>query len=306
MNNEVTTWWLKNLAVKLREWAAKNRYKPYSRLARELDIPISSWNRILNGYCVVRDSQYYARIHVRTGLEEADPRTIPPDYKRIPKGIVIEIPRKMTDDEWKEWRANYKEKATTRQPRAKAPTRRVRPIRTISSSLPLPYHPAILESPQPTLLSPQPQAEPAAPQPPAPAPQPELPRLDTLGKAVDFVLSLHSNQMADAIVAQVTTQLTPLFERLERSLERLEETRSQQGQVLRPSRNSSHKEDVSSLSRALFKALTPALRGSAADRNRLIAEHGRDLGRLIPYLEAFKESEHVREQRLAQIVEVEL
>jgi hypothetical protein len=103
--------WAENLAVALSGWWPAHGYESGADLARELDIPNSAWNRISAGQAIVgkADPEAYAKIHVRTGLPQADPRTIPPRLKKVPtKGEPSWKERAWSEGKYIAWLANLK------------------------------------------------------------------------------------------------------------------------------------------------------------------------------------------------------
>lgn len=105
--------WANNLAVALSGWWPSHGYESGADLARELDIPDSAWNRISAGQAIVgkADPEAYAKIHVRTGLPQADPRTIPPRLKKVPtKDEPSWIERAWSEGKYIAWLAELKGK----------------------------------------------------------------------------------------------------------------------------------------------------------------------------------------------------
>jgi len=100
--------WAKDLADVLKRWCEVHGYDVQKRLAEELSIPIAAWERIMRGRSVIgkADPQAYAKIYIRTGLPEADPRGIPPRAKKIPVGEgmkSIEVSRAWSGDKYFAW-----------------------------------------------------------------------------------------------------------------------------------------------------------------------------------------------------------
>ncbi|GEM_PF-7031588 len=101
--------WASNLSVKLHEWCENNGYRPYSKLRRELDIVPVTWEHIMRGKSVADDATIYARLYLRTGLSEVDPRTIPPRVTASPRapGRYYEKVRAWTKEQYENWRSDY-------------------------------------------------------------------------------------------------------------------------------------------------------------------------------------------------------
>ncbi len=79
--------WAEKLAAVLREWCTINQYMPRKLLAQELGILDNNWKHIVVGDGLTDDISIYARLHVRTELAEADPRTVPPKALYAPRGL---------------------------------------------------------------------------------------------------------------------------------------------------------------------------------------------------------------------------
>jgi len=100
--------WLKNLAEALKKWCDENGYKPRGKLVSEIeDLSMGKLHHLLKGDSMIEDPEdspaLYARIHVRTGLEEADPRTVPPRFYRPKAGKRIEKKKSWTTQEYRAW-----------------------------------------------------------------------------------------------------------------------------------------------------------------------------------------------------------
>lgn len=101
--------WSQAFASALRNWCRDNGYTSFSKLKAELGIPDGSWKHLLdNRGGVVGDVTVYARLYVRTGLPEMDPRTIPPRVRYAARvGRYSEGKRVCTDQEYEKWRKGY-------------------------------------------------------------------------------------------------------------------------------------------------------------------------------------------------------
>lgn len=99
--------WAVTLAEILDLWCHENGYSVKTMLADELGIPRNIWNRISTGGMIASDIEAYAKIYQRTGLEESDPKSIPPRRIFIPKtGSYAESLRAWSDEEWQAWLSN--------------------------------------------------------------------------------------------------------------------------------------------------------------------------------------------------------
>lgn len=109
--------WAVALSEALRKWCIENGYVPVNRLAHELGIVEHRWQLIIGGKGIAegggkrgekKDETIYARLYLRTGLPECDPRTIPPRKSYVPKtGSYVDRVRAWTDGQL----ASYRETA---------------------------------------------------------------------------------------------------------------------------------------------------------------------------------------------------
>jgi hypothetical protein len=98
--------WAQSLSTALQRWCDTHGYEIRVYLADELAIPRTAWKRIVAGQAIVgeADPTAYAKIYVRTGLAEADPRYIPPLLKKIPSAEEpVEVPRSWSPEEFEDW-----------------------------------------------------------------------------------------------------------------------------------------------------------------------------------------------------------
>lgn len=105
-----------DLTRALRQWLPIHGYKYSTELAAELGIPKQTWNRsIISGDNIVESIKgnlgfdtriFYARLHLWTDLDEADPRNIPDRLGVTPRGIVSRKSRNFTEAEYQSWLTN--------------------------------------------------------------------------------------------------------------------------------------------------------------------------------------------------------
>ena len=103
--------WALNLSTALKQWIPEQGYRASTELADKLNIPRGLWSDIYQGYSIAENRRgerfdrrtYYASIHLWTGLQEADPRTIPDRLIRIPNGGFANRKRSFSEDEYQQW-----------------------------------------------------------------------------------------------------------------------------------------------------------------------------------------------------------
>lgn len=105
--------WSRELAEDLKEWLGENSYGyhravPLSvyELGRVLGIDSTMWSDIRGGTYVVNDATCYAAIFFVTGIESADPRTIPTSTL----GRYAGVKRAMSQVDYKLWEYENGEK----------------------------------------------------------------------------------------------------------------------------------------------------------------------------------------------------
>lgn len=341
--NQAAIDWQNALAEAVKEWCDTHRYHPRNKLAKELDIKNERWSRIAAGSGIT-DPETYAKIYVRTGLSQADPRTIPPMFKLIPgTGQYMDVARAWTDAQYQRWLRTDGEK----------------------------YLP-------PGQRPPEVATQPASPvATPMGTPTFQLPQLQTVGAVIDLVLGSFAAQMATQFQAQarsdstgvnpqdiadqiavrlgstfaqqtlqlISGQLSELLTRVDlkgeiQTLLRDELSRFRDElpvnpdiattlnlsddqveaaitralrkilpptQTIEPPKpHTNTREDVGSLARRLYQSLQLSLKGTVEDRNQLVREHGQDIGRLLPIIDALTEPEEKRERSLQRVMEVSL
>ena len=102
--------WCSALPTALREWCDNNGYHPRNKLGKELAIPDQSWANIFDPRGgVVSDISVYARLYVKTGLVEADPRRVPSRIRNAPRvpGRSYEEVRAWSEAQYNQWRKDY-------------------------------------------------------------------------------------------------------------------------------------------------------------------------------------------------------
>lgn len=103
MNNDQRLEWSRALSLALKAWLRKEGYTPAKRLATELGIDSSTWGRIASGSGITQKKEVYAKIFARTGLREADPRSVPPIVITLPRGGETIRSISMEESEFQEW-----------------------------------------------------------------------------------------------------------------------------------------------------------------------------------------------------------
>jgi len=117
--------WAQELALNLKIWAKKRGVSPFNAIAATLEIPKPAWSRISAGVSIVNDTEIYARIYLHTGLQQADPRTVPPRPYLTPSGRGRQT-RAWTEDEWQDW--IKKKSVEPRSRRTESRPKKTRPV----------------------------------------------------------------------------------------------------------------------------------------------------------------------------------
>lgn len=95
----------KALAGALAAWVkAQSQFANRVALGKALNIDENQWAKISSGNALFgpKFTESYARIHIVTGLAEADPRTLPPMTYRL-KGKDHQTPQAWTEEEYQGW-----------------------------------------------------------------------------------------------------------------------------------------------------------------------------------------------------------
>lgn len=261
--------WQKRLRDAVIRYCDDNGYVTTTRLQTQLGISRSAWNEIRSGNAIVTDTYAYAKLFA-IGIMEADPTDIP-DRKRVVRGKPVPLRRAWPQDKLEEfleqWNAGqFAEAASDTEKPAKPRVRKVE--------------------------RPQVSVEAVQPRPPEVRQAPNTKR-GTLGSSLGGFL--------DLVLEQAGLQIG---EAAARVLEkRLAANIPAPGSVLFPELETS---DPGVLVRRLYGALQPLLQDSTEERNRFVSLYGRDIGRLLPVLDALTEVEASRERSLKRIMEVEL
>jgi hypothetical protein len=80
------------------------------KLALELDIPLHTWYHAAAADTITQ-TEYYARIYCRTGINQADPRTVP--VRRTSFGNVY---RAWSNEKWQQWLSEHQHRYSAHQP----------------------------------------------------------------------------------------------------------------------------------------------------------------------------------------------
>ncbi|MEK7611592.1 MAG: hypothetical protein AAB486_04450 [Patescibacteria group bacterium] len=94
--------WAKALHVALKKWLRANDYISGAQLAKELGIGFTTWSHIQSGGSLSL-AENYARIYLRTGLAEADPRKIPSRVRAFPNRAPKTEARAWTGGQYQAW-----------------------------------------------------------------------------------------------------------------------------------------------------------------------------------------------------------
>lgn len=102
--------WCSALATALRNWCDDNGYHPRNKLGSELGIPTNPWQHLFDATGVVcGDITVYARLYVKTGLAELNPRKVPSRIRFVPRTRrSYEYVRAWTDQEYEDWKKDYR------------------------------------------------------------------------------------------------------------------------------------------------------------------------------------------------------
>lgn len=101
--------WARDLSQAVSDWCDRNHYRYKSNLADELGLTPSQLGHIIKADSISRDQELHARLFVRTGLKESDPRLVPDGYK-ITRGRLVRVKRAMDPAVFEQWyrREGYK------------------------------------------------------------------------------------------------------------------------------------------------------------------------------------------------------
>jgi len=95
--------WAVRLAQALSDWCLANRYVPKNTLSKELGIE-QEWVHISSGAAIVGNVEAYALLYLKTGLREADPRTLPSRVVFKPRTKQYgSLARAWTEEDFAKW-----------------------------------------------------------------------------------------------------------------------------------------------------------------------------------------------------------
>lgn len=262
--------WGLRLAGALRKWCDQHACYPRNKLATELGIGVPQWTAIITGNSVVEkaDPTVYARLFLRTGLEEADPRSISPRDVRLPKGGFIAKERAWTEEKWQEWLAAQRRKK---------------------------FQGAV------STAKDEPAEEELGPVATTPVGAQQSVGM-LLGTFVDGLLAALSTQLGREIASLLAEQVAArMIEEIRLALRH----EPQQGfKGARVSSESLH--DIGQIAQRLYAALQPAFSGNPEERDELMQRHGKSLVRLLPVIEVLTRPQDDREEGIRVMQEVEL
>lgn len=103
--------WIELLQIAIEEYCSQEGYHPRNMLRKKLDVSKSSWE-IITGAKGFTDINTYAVLFYETGIEQADPRTLPPRTYHMPNGGYSIKHRAMSEEEWIIWVKQYESSKT--------------------------------------------------------------------------------------------------------------------------------------------------------------------------------------------------
>lgn len=103
--------WIELLQIAIEEYCSQEGYYPRNMLRKKLDISRSSWE-IMTGGKGFTDINTYAVLFYETGIEQADPRTLPPRMYHLPKGGYSTKSQAMSEEAWIVWVKQYESSKT--------------------------------------------------------------------------------------------------------------------------------------------------------------------------------------------------
>lgn len=263
--------WAVALSEALRKWCRENGYVPVNRLAHELGIVEHRWQLIIGGKGIAegggkrgekKDETIYARLYLRTGLTQADPRTIPSRKSYVPKTKShVDRVRAWTDGQL----ASYRETAEAKGVLALAKEKGEADSTKAST-------PLALEKEQ-------------------------KPSLGALDLAILGIVRLAIDE-ANKPLADLLEEIKELLQRL-RTTETAspDQASSSRPVQVRQKEGTSLAVSISWLTEVLGKILE----GSDEEINRIAALHGRDLARLNIHINPFTLQGEDRRRTLASL-----
>lgn len=271
--------WALNLSVELKSWIPEHGYSASTELADELSIPRGSWGHIYHGGAILagggRGRQFdgrifYARINLWTELTAADPRNIPDQLIKLPKGGIAFKKRNLSEEDYQKWL----ESSEAMELLAKKNERFQREAIVME-----PFH-----SPQPT---------------------PKETVGSFLGSVVDGLIERGSDQIARLILERQTDFIEPQLSKLEYRITSLESAIvrlvMQASETPRPVRSRTPRaisDDIGQLAKTLGGLLEKYKSGTSEERNNLMQAYGKDLLELDVLVHTLTRRPNEREERL--------
>lgn len=287
MERDVRKEWASALSKSLKRWMHSSEFWTTTALAIALDVPHRQMRSILSGKTISRTTEYYARVFIRTGLPEADPRKIPDRLQKMPHSPATLIKVAWTDEAYVTWLQQEGKKYLA----VEAPT----------------YPPE--EVPQGESKHMQPSEIHAKVDEVSLSGQGPPGESGFLEDMLGVITSHVSRKIPPGLTEQQTTQLESAIQAASKSLEKtlLSETSQLKELIIQSQLPSPSSKPVATvikqdtdpgvLARRLTEQLMKAVNGQAEDRDRLSERYGHDFGRLLPLLDAFT-SEPVDRDRL--------
>lgn len=272
--------WAERLSRVLDEWCKNHRYFTKSRLGAELNIPKVIWGRISSGASVVNDVENYAKLWLRTDLQEANPETIPSYNRPVPSGRSVEVARAWKSGELNKW---------LKSPEAD----RIRKLKADAEA-------ETKSRPEPIVAA----------QPPAVPTKEVVSAGQTIGSMLDGIIAVFARQMAEQmgdtiaskIASAIADQLTPLMEQLTQQQPPPREVVTADKPELPPAETKAKKGenlDAGQLANGLKLLLS---HGTEEDREKVYRRYKNQLFDLLPILDAYTSFDsNEREARLRLI-----
>lgn len=272
--------WALNLSAELKSWIPAHGYSASTELADELSIPRGTWSHIYQGSAILagggRGRQFdgrifYARINLWTELAAADPRNIPDQLIKLPKGGIASKKRNLSEEDYQKWL----ESSEANELLAKKNERFQREAIVME-----PFH-----SSQPT---------------------PKETVGSFLGPVVDGLIERGSDQIARFILERQTDFIGPQLSELEHRITSLESAIvrlvMQASETPRPVRSRTPRaisDDIGQLAKTLGGLLEKYKSGTSEERNNLMEAHGKDLLELDVLVHTLTRRPNDREERLS-------
>lgn len=258
--------WAQNLSDELKKWVPEHGYTASTQLADELNIPRRPWRDIFGGYGIAISGRkdkfdgriFYARVHLWTGLEMSDPRTIPDRLIRL-KGKLVPGKRSFSEAEYQKWLKSPDGQGLL----AKKDARFKREVVMESETTPQPARPVESFSQQA---------------------QPSETLGSLVGSFIDGLINRGADQIARALSERQEDVLLPKFSLLEGRVAALEgiitrlATQPQADQIhSRPPRRGRASNDIGQIASHLKNLLDEYRQGTSIDRDKLMERYGKEL-----------------------------